>query len=402
MIERFRTLPLKEKPVNVDRENRVIYGVSCAQAVEAIGHGMLLDSKSIAQLVAQGNASKGGIKSRFTHPGLSSDGLGKYLGRLKDFRQENDKAIADLHFSPLASKAPDGDLAGYVMELAETEPEAFGMSVVIDTERVWPLVDGTERTWAGEREKPKDALTDKPVARVTQFVACDAVDEPAANRDGLFSSALWATNQLAESAFGDIDQCLADLGMNPDKAFEFALKYFNARGVKLKEFRTMDEQQGVLLQTASPDVSALQTQMDELKAQLDAERKAKADELATANERIAKMEKDARSARFRALTAEWFGDPTSHVAALEALGEGSELSKFYVQLNNAHAEQLRQSGLMGDVGTSRSDEGQSASDKLATIAKQLQVADSKLTYAQAVVKAAELNPALYAEHRKGN
>ena len=60
----------------VDREARMIHGVSVAQAVEALGHELVLDSVTLDQLVACGNARTRGVKSRFTHPGLSADGLG--------------------------------------------------------------------------------------------------------------------------------------------------------------------------------------------------------------------------------------------------------------------------------------------------------------------------------------
>ena len=97
-------------PGRVDQVNHIIHGVSTAQAVEAIGHGFLLDHTSLNQIADLGNAAKNGIKSRFTHPGLSADGLGKLLGRVKNFRVLNNQALGDLHLSPVAAKAPSGDL----------------------------------------------------------------------------------------------------------------------------------------------------------------------------------------------------------------------------------------------------------------------------------------------------
>jgi len=79
--------------------------------------------------------------------------------------------------------------------------------------------------------------------------------------------------------------------------------------------------------------------------------------LDTSNERIAKMESEAKRARFRALSAEWHGDPAGHVALLEQLGEDSAAFKFYVQQQNAVAEQLKDSKLFEDIGTSRQPEG---------------------------------------------
>jgi len=402
-IERFRSLPLKDKPAQVDRQAHVIYGVSCAQAVEALGHGMALDNTSIQQLVTLGNNAKQGIKSRFTHPGLSSDGMGKLLGRLRNFRQEADKAVADLHLSALAFKSPSGNLGEYVMDMAEQEPEAFGMSVVIDTKRVWPLDNGMEIEAGSMEDRPANSTTQIPVARIHNLVACDAVDEPAANRDGIFSANLWATNQLAEGAFDDIDSYLGDMGVAPQKAFEFALKYFTARGVDLKEFTKMTEEQKAPETTEaaqSEDVAKLQAQVAEMKAALAAKEQVAANELAAATERIAKMEKEAQDARFRALAATWVGNPTLHLGVLAQLGEGSELFKQYVEQQNAFSAQLNASELLKETGSSREGTTQTAQQQLDRIAREMMAADAKLTYAVAFARALDANPKLYEQHQK--
>ena len=142
MIERLRALPARGVTGHVDRAQRTIYGVSCAQAVEAIGHGLVLDERTLEQLVALGNRRSKGVKARFTHPGVSADGLGKFLGRLRNFRRLGDKAVADLHLSPLAFRSPQGNLGEYVLDMAEQEADMFGMSVVIGMQRVWVLPDG--------------------------------------------------------------------------------------------------------------------------------------------------------------------------------------------------------------------------------------------------------------------
>lgn len=406
---RFRALPLREAPARVDREARTISGVSCAQAVEALGHGMMLDDTSIAQLVAFGNKKKSGVKSRFTHPGLSSDGLGKYLGRLKNFRQEGDKALADLHLSELSFKSPGGNLGDYVMDLADESPDSFGMSVVIDVQTVWPMEDGSERKDDGEG-RPRGAMTAIPVARIVDFVACDAVDEPAANRDGMFSASLWASNQLAEGAFTDIDEYLSELGIAPDKAFQFALKYFNARGVKLQEFKSMENEEVKEVET-SAELTTLQAQIEAMQAQMaalaeaEAEAKLRAETLTKsldeANKRNSDLEIEARTKRFETLAKNWTGDKAGHVEVLTELGEGSKAFQFYVQQQNAVVEQLDKGALFAELGNDKPGENLSAVDQLEAIAKRLQTEDPKLSAAQAMSKAAELNPKLYAEYRKG-
>lgn len=235
-MQRLRVLPLKAAATSVDLEKRIIYGVSMAQAVEALGHGGRLDAISVAQIVALTNGKRSGAKSRYTHPGLSSDGMGKFLGRMKNARVVGDKAIADLHLSDLAFKSPEGNLGEYVLSAAEEEPDAFGFSVVIDAERVWVLDTGEEIPVYDEHEnrrsKPSNAVGDLPAFRVANLFAVDLVDEPAANRDGMFSAAhLWGTNLDAERVFSELDRYVTEAGFTPAKVYEIALKYAHARGV---------------------------------------------------------------------------------------------------------------------------------------------------------------------------
>ncbi len=225
----------------VDRERGIIYGASALQAVEALGHDMLIDTKTLEQVRDHGNAAKLGIKVRFTHPGMCSDGMGKMLGRQRDFRVVGDKVVGDIHFNPAAAKAPDGDLSGYVMDLAESDPASFAMSIVFDNGPVWKMDDGTEAAVKYDRFgpiRPQGAIGDKPFTRVKQLYASDIVDEPAANRDGLFADARLVSsfsatsNELAADAFAALDLMREQLGMTVDAAHDFTARYFAARGFK--------------------------------------------------------------------------------------------------------------------------------------------------------------------------
>ena len=401
----FRSLPLRAAPVvSVDRDQHIIYGVSAAQAVEALGHDMLLDGKTIAQVVEHGNAARNGVKSRFTHPGLSSTGLGKYLGRMRNFRQEGDKAVADLHIADSAFKTPEGDLGTYVMDMAEHDPDMFGMSMVIQGRRVWTLADGSEMDVEDFKEgrRPESATTEKPVIRVKQLMAVDAVDEPAANRDGLFAARhLWATNSLSQEAFDDIDEYLSGAGVTPQRAFQFALAYFTARGVDVKEFKHMAEETveetkapeqpeatpgtpaaaDPAAEQAGPDadagaeLAALKAQVAAMQAELAAkgERETELSQaLSQADERLAEMEREAMRGRFAALAAGWYGDTGKHVAMLEKLaaldGEAGESFQFYVQTQTALAEQVKAAGLFGEKGTDKPGTFASATEQVAQLA----------------------------------
>lgn len=229
--------------VRIDREAGIIYGASAMQAVEALGHGMTIDATTLRQVADLGNAAKNGIKSRFTHPGLCSDGMGKYLGRQRSFRVDGDKVVGDLHLSDAAAKAPDGDLRSYVLDLAEEDPAAFGMSVVISLHTVWRLADGSEiasddpslRRGQGDTAyfaRPDTATTDLPLCRVDDLHASDVVDEPAANRDGIFSAAFTGTTSLdADAAFAALDEVRQRLGLGAADLRAFLDRYLTTRGL---------------------------------------------------------------------------------------------------------------------------------------------------------------------------
>src|SRR4030042_3785911 len=175
MTEKFRTNNI---PLAGTVDGSVIIGVSVATTGEAQGHHLLFDEKSLTQLKQLGELKTTGIKSRFTHPDWFHDGLGKYLGRVKNFQVvSGSKLIGDLHISPTAHSSPAGNLAEYVLALASEDPSAFGVSVVVDLDRVWITQDGEEVPASGRH--PSNATGDTPVASITSFYAADLVDDPA-------------------------------------------------------------------------------------------------------------------------------------------------------------------------------------------------------------------------------
>jgi hypothetical protein len=175
MTDKFRLNPIQFQGV-VDGE--VISGVSIATTGEAVGHRLRFDETSLQQLQQLAAAKSRGVKSRFIHPDWFHDGLGKYLGRFINFRIEEVaseqpalKLLADLQLSQTSHTSPAGDIGQYVVDLANEDPSALGVSVVVDLQR--EKVDGQ----------------DLPQARITQLYAADVVDEPALNPGGLFQKA---------------------------------------------------------------------------------------------------------------------------------------------------------------------------------------------------------------------
>lgn len=166
----------------------IIRGVSLASVGEALGHDMWLDETTIDQVVEFAAASEHGIKSRFTHPDICSDGMGRHLGRLHDVRKQGLQAVGDLHFAKAAHDTPDGDLAEYVMTLTEEDQAAAGLSIVFhhDDEAEMDFLHACVNE-SDEFESP-DPLNKHgyPHVRLKELRAADIVDEPAANPNGLF------------------------------------------------------------------------------------------------------------------------------------------------------------------------------------------------------------------------
>ena len=174
--ERFRTdVVLLEKEARVDRDKHTIKGFAVVtKGMVKDGRGEF-DDEAIDKIVSLGNDVKIGVKSRFGHPGMSSEALGTYIGRVKDFRRDEDVVRADLHIDKTAFDTPGGNLGKYILDLAESDSEVFGASMVVGWEEL-------EREQ--EESTKEEALP--PLIRPTKLYGVDVVDEPAANNNGLF------------------------------------------------------------------------------------------------------------------------------------------------------------------------------------------------------------------------
>jgi hypothetical protein len=242
----LRAAPARAAPGRVDRPTRVIRDAAVVTRGEAIGHDLWLDAEFIAQVATAINASRAGIKARFTHPSLSSDGLGKFLGRVRDARLEGGVVRADLHLAEIASQSPDGDLAGYVMDLAEEDPAAFGVSVVFTRD------EDAERRFAaahqgddGRFQSPDgDNTQHLPHARLARLWAADVVDDPAANPGGIFhrgDELAAEAERLAAYALGISDEHpgVTTFGIDADRVRQFAARFLAHHGLALTEVAAM-------------------------------------------------------------------------------------------------------------------------------------------------------------------
>lgn len=225
----------------------LIEGVSIITTGEALGHELWIDEEFLNQTAtAIQSAGKAGVKSRFTHPGMSSDGLGKHLGRINNARVEGSQVIGDLHFAESAHKTPDGDLAEYTATLVSEDPEAAGLSIVFMRDRDaesrfmldnGALLDGSWLDPSGFKSPDPRNTENYPHARLAELRAADLVDEPAANPDGMFDSAPVARNIDQALAFAlGLSEEKPDselFGVNIDRASAFVGRFLNSRGLSI-------------------------------------------------------------------------------------------------------------------------------------------------------------------------
>lgn len=215
----FRADVVRSGEIRVNREKEVITGF--AVVTKGVTHDERgeFDELALDSVVELGNKSRMGVKSRFGHPNMSSTALGTFLGRAKNFRRDGEIVRADLHIDSTAHETPDGDLAGYVMSLAESDPEAFGSSMVIH--------------WDAENRKElgADGKALPPFIRVKKLLSVDVVDDPAAN-NGLFGTQFFSESVKPSAEI----TAFLDRFLNQPEAVErvisFLEKYRFNEGVK--------------------------------------------------------------------------------------------------------------------------------------------------------------------------
>lgn len=227
----------------------VVRGVSIITRGEALGHQMWVDAAFLQATADSINARSEGLKARFTHPGMSSDGLGSYLGKVDSARVDGNKVVADLNFAEASTKTPDGNLADYVMTLAETSPEDFGVSIVFDVNEDAMEALTAENTSNGRFISPdEDNKNNYTHARMSSLRAADVVDSPAANPDGLFRRGQEVADEadrMLEFALGlsaDVPQ-LALFDADPQRVAAAVQRFLSRHNLKVERVQPMPESQ---------------------------------------------------------------------------------------------------------------------------------------------------------------
>jgi len=143
----------------IDAASGVIRGVSLISEGPALGHGVMIDRRTLEQVKAAAEQYAGGLKVKLDH----NSSAGDIIGYVSELRIEGTKLLGDLH---LLQNSPH---RAYVLEIAEKIPDTFGLSIA----------------FSGPSELGADKKT--VLQRCSEIYSVDLVSEPAANRDGLFS-----------------------------------------------------------------------------------------------------------------------------------------------------------------------------------------------------------------------
>lgn len=238
---------------NVDREfgpeqTGVITNFAVISRTEALGHGYWIDEEMLRQTADAINFAEKGAKVRFTHPDMSGDGLGSMLGRATMAYVSDGVVYANLIFSKSAHSTPDGNLAEYVMQLAEEDPDAFGASIAfaIDLEATqeFAVQNGAHLDAGGwldldSFESPDELNTKNlPHVRLAELHAVDIVDSPAANPQGLFHKGpniAAQAEQLLSYSLGLTPNApsVTAFSVDPDRMAGFVARFLNRNGLSI-------------------------------------------------------------------------------------------------------------------------------------------------------------------------
>ena len=176
----------------IDAEAGVIRGVSLITKGPALGHGVMIDDKTLEQVKTAAEQYAGGLKVKLDH----ASGAGDIIGYIDTLRIDGEKLLGDMH---LLQNSPH---RAYILEIAQRIPDTFGLSIA----------------FSGPSEKSSDKLT--TLQRCSEIYSVDLVSEPAANPSGFFA------RKLKQLQTGEIEQPEAkieiELPMNDDmkKAIE--------------------------------------------------------------------------------------------------------------------------------------------------------------------------------------
>lgn len=144
----------------VDEAALSLLGVAVISTGEAKGHGVMVDQVTLETVM--GCIPKKGVKVKVDH----YSGTANIIGKAVNPRIEGDVLRADIK---LLKKNP---LTPQILELAQTMPEQFGLSISFEASIEDPEEDS---------EMPEETMP-MPLVRCEELYSVDFVTEPAANK----------------------------------------------------------------------------------------------------------------------------------------------------------------------------------------------------------------------------
>lgn len=209
----------------IDRPNSRMYSIVAGMDVEATGHGVCCDVKSLELIAQLANQAPEGVSGRFGHPGMSENATGRKVHLAYNWRVLKGEKPGDNHtylvhdsqFMDAARTSPAfaHDPVEYIMNMAEHHPKHFAESLVLSAAQVWTTKDGKELpTWEEveedgykykrTRKRPENALTNVPVLRPTAVHFCDFVNDGAITHSGLYPMSAAGGSPLGAHVFSSI------------------------------------------------------------------------------------------------------------------------------------------------------------------------------------------------------
>ncbi len=198
----------------IDAEAGVIRGVSLITKGPALGHGVMIDDKTLEQVKAAAEQYAGGLKVKLNHSG----GAGDIIGYIDTLRVSGEKLLGDLH---LLETSPH---RAYILEIAERIPDTFGLSIA----------------FSGPSEKSEDKLT--TLQRCSEIYSVDLVSEPAANPNGFFARKLEQLQTEPEST-AKIESMNDDMKKAIEGMIQSAMMGMNEKVAKLESALAPKEEQ---------------------------------------------------------------------------------------------------------------------------------------------------------------
>lgn len=170
-LHHLRAQPAAMQEVRIDRENKVIIGYNVAELglLKSPGRGEF-DDKTLNTARRLMRTNPEGTMVKYDHANGDSTGMGTVLGRAKNPRVVGNSLKADLYFDESAFKTPQGDLASYVMDIAESDPGLISSSLSLYTDFEFRLTKSGALALDAETGIPLP-----PLWRPTRILSSDIV-----------------------------------------------------------------------------------------------------------------------------------------------------------------------------------------------------------------------------------